>query len=130
MGGTQVVEKGNAIILECNATGGDYPPEDVDWFKDGQKINADAASKIDITKYVSIASKMLFSKLYIKHSRMEDAGIYLCRSSGKNVKFLNVNVLNGKHMYSKAVTAISFTRSIKDSGFHGKKKGIYYFRNN
>lgn len=39
--GSQFVEKGNTLTLTCNATGFDYPPDELDWFKDGLKLTSD-----------------------------------------------------------------------------------------
>ncbi|CAG5132324.1 unnamed protein product, partial [Candidula unifasciata] len=36
--GTIFVERGDTLRLVCNATGSEYPPDSIDWFKDGDKI--------------------------------------------------------------------------------------------
>ena len=38
--GQEYVEKGEAVHLICNATGKPDPPHDVEWYKDGEKINS------------------------------------------------------------------------------------------
>ncbi|CAL1527979.1 unnamed protein product, partial [Lymnaea stagnalis] len=36
--GTQFVERGGQIQLQCNATGGEQIAEQIDWFKDGNIV--------------------------------------------------------------------------------------------
>lgn len=37
--GKEYVELGDPITLVCNATGGTQTPEEIDWFKDGDKVS-------------------------------------------------------------------------------------------
>ena len=50
--GTEYVERGNPIQLICNATGKPDPPHNVDWFKDGTRLESDAEKGIIITKKI------------------------------------------------------------------------------
>ena len=95
MSGTEYVELGSQIQLMCNATGKPQPPHDVEWFKDGEKINSNAQTGILITK--KIETKVLISVLVIKHSKIDDNGFYICRSSNKDVGTIKVHVLNGEY---------------------------------
>ncbi|KAK7011962.1 lachesin [Biomphalaria glabrata] len=92
--GTTFVEKGDPIYLACNASGHLGPPEDLDWFKDGQKLSPDGIRQVKINKFKVPASRTLVSNVAIKHSRMEDAGTYVCRSSNLVMTSLKVHVLN------------------------------------
>ena len=55
--GTEYVEKNEGVRLFCNATGKPDPPHDVEWFKNGEKINSDAKSGILITKKIETKVK-------------------------------------------------------------------------
>nr|KAG5709939.1 hypothetical protein BaRGS_029981 [Batillaria attramentaria] len=91
--GKKYVEKGETIHLVCNATGGSQIPEDIDWFKDGSKIDSSRQNHIVITKYRSLEQRALISDLIIDRSRMKDTGTYICRSSEKEIDSLKVTVL-------------------------------------
>jgi hypothetical protein len=90
--GTEYVESGSPIQLMCNATGRPEPPYNVDWFKDGAKIQSDAQSGIIITK--KIETRVLVSMLVIKNSKMADGGTYVCRSSNDEEGSFVVHILN------------------------------------
>lgn len=94
MAGNQYVDVGDTISLQCNATGVDYIPEDVDWFKDGNEIRQNPLTKIFIRKYQSVSARSLRSELEIKHGKMSDAGTYICRISEMDIASLKVHVLN------------------------------------
>lgn len=53
--GAEFVDRNEPIRLQCNATG-PKTPEDIDWFKDGTKLDTRATKNpnIIITKYVSL----------------------------------------------------------------------------
>lgn len=91
--GKKYVEKGEQIKLTCNATGGAQIPEDIDWFKDGSRIDSGSQSHVVITKYRSLEQRALISELIIDRSRMQDTGTYICRSSEKEIDSLKVTVL-------------------------------------
>ncbi|KAL8580662.1 hypothetical protein ACOMHN_043478 [Nucella lapillus] len=88
--GGEFVEKGNPIILNCTASGIDYRPKGVDWFKDGSKVRSDA--HVLITE--SSDGNVLHSTLEILRSNMTDAATYVCRSTKFHVASKKVNVLN------------------------------------
>ncbi|XP_041363474.1 fibroblast growth factor receptor 4-like [Gigantopelta aegis] len=92
--GDPFVDKGEVIKLTCNATGREYPPEELDWFKNGNKMETNFAKKIYIRKMVSINSKTIISVLNIKKADLDDAGTYVCRTSDKQVTSKKVEVLN------------------------------------
>lgn len=83
-------------MLTCNATGETYPPEEIDWFKDGLRIKEGHSSRISILKFRITETKTLHSQLRIEHSDMADSGNYICRSSQLSITDKNVMVLNGK----------------------------------
>lgn len=104
MSGTKFVEKGDSIHLICNASGQNYPPEDLDWFKDGVKITADGIRQITVDKFRVQSTKTLVSVLDKKYSDMGDAGTYVCRSSNMGVTSMKVHVLNGETMILTTTT--------------------------
>ena len=92
----QYVERGDSINLECNATGQYYTPDDIDWFRNGERVTSDANYGIRLLKQLSIAEKTFTSRLEIERARMSDSGVYVCRSSNMQVASTKVHVLNGK----------------------------------
>ena len=92
------VDEGNPIVLNCNASGQYTPPDDIDWFKGGIKINPSVEKQIEITKYRSAETRTLYSTLSKKHSKMSDMGTYICRSSDLKVENVYVHVLNCKYL--------------------------------
>ncbi|KAK7481628.1 hypothetical protein BaRGS_00027144 [Batillaria attramentaria] len=101
--GSEYVEKGSSIVLNCTATAIDYRPKGVDWFKDGSKI------KSDMHVLISEASSnnVFYSTLEISRSTMDDAGTYVCRSSKFNVASTKVIVLNTGSSKSERNTNVS-----------------------
>ena len=95
--GKDFVEKGEKIVLTCNATGEFFPPEDIDWFKDGSKVKQNQNRGISISKFRISETKTLHSKLEIDHSDMVDSGNYICRSSDIDITSKPVMVLNGEY---------------------------------
>ncbi|XP_050402139.1 MAM domain-containing glycosylphosphatidylinositol anchor protein 1 isoform X2 [Patella vulgata] len=91
--GKDYVELGHRIHLRCNATGGPHMPEDIDWFKNGDKIDSDKYQHIIMTKYHSIKHRALISELYIDRSSMSDTATYICRSSEDVIDSKHVTVL-------------------------------------
>ena len=94
MTGKSFVEKGKTIVFTCYATGKFFPPEDIDWFKDGSKVKQDQYKGISISMFRD--SKTLQSKLEIEHSDMTDSGTYICRSSDNSITSKQVMVVNGE----------------------------------
>ncbi|XP_041364320.1 uncharacterized protein LOC121379734 [Gigantopelta aegis] len=91
--GTNFVEKGNRLHLTCNATGDDYRPDAIDWFKDGIKMSSfDIRRRISID--VSLVDKTIISQLTIRRTVMSDSGTYVCRTSDQQITSLKVNILN------------------------------------
>jgi len=91
--GTEYVEANSPIQLMCNATGRPEPPHTVDWFTNGSKVRSDTHDGVIITK--KIETRVLVSMLVIKHSRLSDAGTYVCRSSNGEAGTIVVHVLSG-----------------------------------
>jgi hypothetical protein len=108
LSGKNLVHQGDPIRLSCNATGVQHAPEDVDWFFKGLKIQNSVQQEIIITKFLSLETRTLLSILEIERSKMNDSGIYICRSTDLMIKTLEVTVLSGKCCRCLNVTLISF----------------------
>ncbi|BFY98166.1 hypothetical protein BsWGS_01207 [Bradybaena similaris] len=93
--GSNYVDEGERIFLICNASSQEYPPEDIDWFRAGNTLTTDEARGMHIRKTVSISTGTMTSSLEIEHARLSDQGVYVCRTSNKDVTSTQVNVLNG-----------------------------------
>ncbi|KAK3601476.1 hypothetical protein CHS0354_033611 [Potamilus streckersoni] len=92
--GPEYVEKGDMISLTCNASGINFPPEEIDWFRNGQKVSSDVENGIHIYKRVSISLKIITSVLEIERATLEDDGMYVCRSSDLQLTSRRLIVLN------------------------------------
>ncbi|KAK7477675.1 hypothetical protein BaRGS_00031059 [Batillaria attramentaria] len=92
--GSSVVDKDDRIYLICNATGLGYPPDDLDWFIEGNKLTTSADDKVFIRKFVSLTDKTIVSILEIRDAELEDSGVYTCRASDLQVRSMRVTVLN------------------------------------
>ncbi|RUS89830.1 hypothetical protein EGW08_002442 [Elysia chlorotica] len=90
--GTLFMEKGQTLRLVCNATGSRYPPDAIDWFKDGSKIKSNG--RVALTSDVSLAESTISSILSVRRAMLEDAGTYVCRTSDLQVTSARVNILN------------------------------------
>lgn len=93
------MEKGSRIQLVCNATGDDSPPQSIDWFKDGDKLQTSYEKQIYIHQHVSISEHAIASTLDIDKARMTDMGLYICRASRNLATRLKVDVLNGECLF-------------------------------
>ncbi|XP_071091280.1 lachesin-like isoform X1 [Haliotis cracherodii] len=91
--GEEFVEQGKKIYLICNATGKEHSPDDLDWFKNGNKLTTEFARKIYIRKFVSLTTKTIVSILEIKNAKLSDAGMYVCRTSDLQITSRRINVL-------------------------------------
>ncbi|XP_052797096.1 lachesin-like isoform X2 [Mya arenaria] len=100
----QYVERGDPIRLECNATGQYYTPDDIDWFRNGQRVTSDDKRGIKLLKQLSIAQKTFTSILNIERAQMKDSGVYVCRSSNKQIASTKVHVLNAETFNRKRGT--------------------------
>ena len=89
------VEKGEPINIHCNATG---VLEELDWFRNGYKIETNFDKGIFIEKTVHLATKTISSTLHVVRSEMKDSGTYTCRTSARQVKSFFVTVLSGKEI--------------------------------
>lgn len=90
---------GRKLHLICNATGLIRAPDAVDWFKDGQRVhpsNDKWMGRVEILKHESFEGKFYVSELIIDHSKMEDSGHYVCRSTDLAVNSVKVHILNGR----------------------------------
>ncbi|KAH9503193.1 hypothetical protein Btru_068440 [Bulinus truncatus] len=95
--GKEYVDSNEPIRLICNATGGSKIPEDIDWFKDGTKLDSKNRRdpNIVLTKYMSLEDQALISELFIEHADINDSGSYICRSSDRELDSIKVTVLVG-----------------------------------
>ncbi|KAH3833734.1 hypothetical protein DPMN_107049 [Dreissena polymorpha] len=102
---TQYVERGDRVVLECNATGEHYAPDDMDWFRNGQKLTSLSEKGLKITKHYSLPQRTFTSVLVIARARKEDDGTYVCRSSNTQITSTKVIVLNAETSHMKRGTA-------------------------
>lgn len=73
-----------------------FPPEDIDWFKNGEKIKQNQNRGITIAKFRIAETKTLHSQMEIDKADMDDKGVYICRSSDLAITSTSVIVLNGE----------------------------------
>ncbi|XP_035827097.1 zwei Ig domain protein zig-8 isoform X2 [Aplysia californica] len=100
--GKRYVNLGERIHLVCNASGGVRIPDEIDWFKAGDKIDSVKYRNIVIEKYQSMAHRSFISELIIDHSSLHDTGDYICRSSRNDIANLKVTVLHaGRDNYRR-----------------------------
>ncbi|XP_076465496.1 zwei Ig domain protein zig-8-like isoform X2 [Babylonia areolata] len=92
--GEKYVNLGQKILLNCTAHAGPNVLQDIDWFKDGNKLVSDSRRGVVITKFNSAKTKSIVSELIIDHSRASDTGTYICRSASDEIDSLKVTVLN------------------------------------
>ena len=90
------MEKGDRIVLQCNATGEYYPPDEMDWFRNGARLSSQRHRGLRIQKQYSISKRTFTSVLVIERASMLDDGTYVCRSSNMQITSTKVHVLNGK----------------------------------
>ena len=88
---------GHQLQLLCNATGKPVPPHNVEWFKNGIKMESDAEKGVIITK--KIETKVLVSMLVIKQVTISDSATYTCKSSNNDAADFNLQVLNRKYSW-------------------------------
>ena len=86
-------------MLQCNATGEYYPPDEMDWFRNGERLSSQRHRGVRISKQYSISKRTFTSVLVIDRADMEDDGTYVCRSSNMQITSTKVHVLNGKYEY-------------------------------
>ena len=91
------MESGETIHLVCNSTDGVRASVDVDWFKDGKKVDTEKFPCFHITKFMSRNARHLISELIIDHGRKSDSGTFICRSSQEQIASLDVTVLVGEY---------------------------------
>ena len=87
------MELGSPIRLLCNVSGKPEPPYNVEWLRNGLKVQSDAFNGVFVTKKIEL--KTLISVLDIKISRSYDAGDYTCQSSNGDSSTITVHVING-----------------------------------
>lgn len=117
----QYVERGESITLQCNATGEYYPPDEMDWFRNGQRLSSDSQSGVSISKQYSILQRTFTSTLYIDRAAMLDGGTYVCRTSSMQIASTKVHVLNGK---DKAETYNRKRGALGESETSGKMSAL------
>ncbi|XP_052230704.1 lachesin-like isoform X2 [Dreissena polymorpha] len=100
----QYVERGEPVNLHCNATGQHYIPDEIDWFRNGERVTSEKHSGIKLFKQLSIAHKTFTSILSIDKATMEDNGVYVCRSSNMRIANTKVHVLNAETSNKKRGT--------------------------
>ncbi|XP_048737799.1 cell adhesion molecule 2-like isoform X2 [Ostrea edulis] len=116
--GKTYVEKNQRLVLLCNASSDSYPPDDLDWFMNGQKIVSDKSEGIAITKSVTYRNKTIRSELVINQARMRHGGTYVCRTSDELVTNFKVNVLNGKENVKRGTVISDKRKFVGGDGRH------------
>ncbi|KAL4233244.1 hypothetical protein ACF0H5_007928 [Mactra antiquata] len=101
----QYIERGDKIVLQCNATGEYYPPDEIDWFRNGHKITTNITQGVQISKDYIFEKKTFTSVLKIDRARMQDDGTYVCRASNMQITNTKVTVLNAETSPIKRGTA-------------------------
>ncbi|XP_064608677.1 zwei Ig domain protein zig-8-like isoform X2 [Liolophura sinensis] len=92
--GTEVVEVGQPIRLECNTSRIVDSPQALDWFRNGDKIRPNFSRKVTIKSGELRGTGLFTSRLEIEHSQKSDTGMYLCRNAEEDVARIYVDVLN------------------------------------
>lgn len=99
----QHVNTDEPFEISCNATGDDFVPDNIDWFKNGQKLQSDVEKGVSIKFSVSMETKTIKSTFRVAHANMTDAGTYTCRTSNSLVESTSVVVLYATSKNSKRV---------------------------
>ncbi|XP_056021122.1 hemicentin-2-like isoform X2 [Ostrea edulis] len=97
----QHVNTDEPFEIYCNATGVDFVPENIDWFKNGEKLQSNVGRGVSIKFSVTMETKTIKSTFRIEHARMSDAGTYTCRTSNSLVESTSVVVLYATRNNSK-----------------------------
>jgi len=100
--GNNYVNMGSPLHLVCNATGALRPPETVDWFYKGSRIEQSDVrwdGRVEILKQESFEGKWYVSELIVDKTYMDDSGDYVCRSSDLAVNSVKVHILNGREVF-------------------------------
>lgn len=99
----QHVNTDEPFEIYCNVTGVDFVPENIDWFKNGEKLQSNIERGVTIKFSVTMETKTIKSSFRVEHARMSDAGTYTCRTSNSLVKSTSVVVLYATSKNSKRV---------------------------
>ncbi|XP_052230707.1 lachesin-like [Dreissena polymorpha] len=100
----QFVERGEPVTLQCNVTGQHYTPDEIDWFRNGEKVTSEKRRGVKLLKHLSIVHRTFSSILSIEKATMEDSGMYVCRSSNMHIANTKVHVLNAETSNKKRGT--------------------------
>ncbi|XP_022333139.1 neural cell adhesion molecule 1-like isoform X2 [Crassostrea virginica] len=99
----QHVNTDEPFQISCNATGVDFVPDNIDWFKNGEKLQSNVERGVSIKFSVTMETKTIKSTFRVEHARMTDAGTYTCRTSNSLVESTSVVVLYATSKNSKRV---------------------------
>ncbi|XP_005093219.1 Ig heavy chain V region 441 [Aplysia californica] len=108
--GNNYVEEGAVIRLVCKATGLDYAPDGVDWFLDGYKLSNIGDNRVTVKESRALADKSINSVLEIADAKMDDSGLYVCRSALLQITSASVRILKANQYNSKRGGMILPTR--------------------
>lgn len=100
--GSEFVNKGDPLVLECQASGFNQVSNYLEWYKDGKIIDNSYIWKhhrlrgraMNITDHHNIETKTIRRVLFIARSTMEDSGTYMCRISPLDIAKKTVHVLD------------------------------------
>ncbi|PVD19382.1 hypothetical protein C0Q70_19870 [Pomacea canaliculata] len=86
--GRNFLKQGEDVHLQCNATMVDVNVDNLEWLKDGKPI-ADIVKqkRVRVFTAVSLSPQLtgsISSSLEIDNARVNDSGVYVCRSTGRS----------------------------------------------
>ena len=94
--GTEYVEQGETIHLQCNASAHSQPPpRHLHWLHNERPVRSDPSAGVLLANKIS--ADHLLSVLTVEHSRFSDTGEYVCVTSNHDVASMIVHVLTGTH---------------------------------
>lgn len=108
------MNKGDPLVLECQASGFNQVSNYLEWYKDGKIIDNSYIWKhhrlrgraMNITDHHNIETKTIRRVLFIARSTMEDSGTYMCRISPLDIAKKTVHVLDGEWLGSNLAAEV------------------------
>lgn len=73
------MEQGLSIELLCSVTGLDNRVDDIEWFRDGSKLETSYSRGVLIEHHYSAVARTYASNLIVRRVGLADSGTYVCR---------------------------------------------------